>query len=156
MSSRQLRSEALEIMASFEMLSGLSPAEVGTLASIMTEVTIPQDTYFIQEDSAGEDVFLIVRGQAEIQVPHENGKGRAVLAAVGPGEPVGEFALARPGKRSATARATTTIQALKTTSAELKALCDTNPNIGYHIYRNLLRVTVERLEDTNFLARRAV
>lgn len=156
MSSRQLRIEALETIASFEMLGGLSPAEVGTLASIMTEVTIPQDAHFIHEDSAGEDIFFIVRGQAEIHVPHENGKGRTVLAAVGPGEPVGEFALARPGRRSATAQATTAIHALKTTSAELKELCEKNPNIGYHIYRNLLRVTVDRLEDTIFLARRAV
>jgi CRP-like cAMP-binding protein len=155
MRSQQLGNQALEMITSFDMLVGLSAAELGTFASVMTKVNIPKDTVFIHENSEDDAIYLITRGQAEVLVPGVEDKERAVLAAVGPGEPIGEFALARTGQRSASARAVTHVQALRTTALELRTIFDQNPNIGYHVYRNLLRITVERLEETNLLARQA-
>lgn len=156
MESTRLKSETLKDMASFEMLLGLSPAEVGILASIMTEVSLAKNTYFIFEDSKDFEVFFILKGQAEIRVPKNSGGGNGRLALVGPGETVGEFALARYGRRSASTCTITPLVALKANSDDLHKLFESHPNIGYHVYKNLLRLTVERLEDTNFLARKVV
>jgi CRP-like cAMP-binding protein len=156
MEKSRLRPETLKDMASFEMLLGLSPSEIGIMASVMSEVTMPKNTYFIFEDSNDFEVFFILKGQAEIRVPRNSGGGNGRLALVGPGETVGEFALARYGRRSASTCTISDVVALKASSEELHKLFAEHPNIGYHIYRNLLRLTVERLEDTNFLARKVV
>ena len=156
MERTRLSPETLTNMASFKMLTGLSPAQIGIMASVMTEIDIPKDTYFIFEDSNDLEVFFILKGQAEIRVPRNSGGGNGRLAVVGPGETVGEFALARTGRRSASSLAVTDVVALKTSSEELHQLFSDHPSIGYFIYRNLLRLTVERLEDTNFLARKVV
>lgn len=151
-----LSTDCLKEIAGFELLSGLTPAEIGVVASVMTEVHVPAKTYFIFEDSKDFEVFFILKGEAEIRVPSKSGGGAGRLASVGPGETVGEFVLTRPGRRSASTFALTGIVAAKARSTELNRIFDENPNIGYHFYKNLMRLTVERLEDTNFLARKVV
>ena len=139
----------------FMLFKELEETDYQTLAEGFTEVTLTGDDYFINYDDTSSEIYLIVEGHVCIELDTV-GYGKEVVANVGPGSTVGEFALAKLGRRSANVRAVGEVRALKTSAEKLASIFQNRPRMGYVVYRNLAEILVDRLKDTNMLARNAL
>ena len=88
----------------FMLFKDLEDIDYQTLSEGFTEVVLSGDDYFINYDDTSSEIYLIVDGHVCIELDTV-GYGKEVVANVGPGSTVGEFALAKLGRRSANVRA---------------------------------------------------
>ncbi len=140
-----------EILFRSSTFDGLTDKEIDVLSQIFVEVSLPRGTEFIRENDRGEDIFLLVSGQVEV-VMHQFGStdSQVSLACVKAYDTVGEFALARSGgRRSASVVAKSDVICIKTTVGELEQLFERYHHIGLVLYRNLFRIAVRRLTETD-------
>lgn len=145
--------EKCQRLSETQLCLGLTSDDLVTLASRLREVTIPAGKNFIEHDSCTNQVFVILEGQVEVAIPLVGNRGQTVLAKLGRGETVGEFALIREARRAASSRALTELKVLVTESDDLMKLFEVHPRIGYLVFRNLSRIIVDRLVDTNMAVR---
>jgi CRP/FNR family cyclic AMP-dependent transcriptional regulator len=136
-----------------KICEGLEPDLLTILASVFQFETVPATTEFIKHDARSRDVFIIVSGSVEIEIPVVGKQQNSSLARLKPGDSVGEFALLRDARRTATARAVSEVKLIVARSDEILALFDQHPRLGYIVCRNLGRILADRLNDTNMLLR---
>lgn len=87
------------------------------------------------------ETFVVLDGEVEIQVEgYEDSVG-----SVGPGECLGEVALLTDSEHSASAVASTDVQATVLQRSDLTELVRQRPDIGVVLYRNLARGLGEKL-----------
>ncbi|MBZ0287801.1 MAG: cyclic nucleotide-binding domain-containing protein, partial [Anaerolineae bacterium] len=94
------------------------------------------DTIFSQ-NTPGEKMYIVGRGQVEIRVLDEHGESHTTLF-LGQGQVFGEMALLDQGTRSATvlaAQANTTVYGID--GQKLLQLCQQDTRIGYVMMRNI-------------------
>lgn len=140
----------------FRICAGLEDADLQSLASLLSLETIAAGTEFLRHDDANGKVYFIVDGMVEVTVPLVANKGRAQLAKLGRGDTVGEFALVRDARRSASSVAISEVVALSGDNVALLNHFELHPRLGYLVFRNLSRILVERLVDTNMTLRNAM
>lgn len=146
-------SSVATLLSKFKFCAGLVPEELEILASRLREVTIPGGKIFIEHDSCTNQVFFLLDGVVEVVIPLVGKKHDMVLAKLGPFETVGEFALIRDARRSATSRALTDLRVLVTENDDLLNVFELYPRMGYVLFRNLSHIIVDRLVDTNMVVR---
>jgi NTE family protein len=78
----------------------LSVAEAAVLGTFMDRQTAAAGDTIVHQGEAGDDLYLIEAGRAEVQVVGQNGQ-RTIVAELGPGECFGEIALVTGGERTA-------------------------------------------------------
>lgn len=117
--------------------------------------TSVETVYFAEGDLLFEEndesfhFFVIQEGEVEV---YKNGpEGKVVLATVGPGHSVGEFAMLDRKPRSASARALTALTAVKVSPEAYKILIDELPEWAVAVMKAL----VDRLRRTNEIVRNA-
>lgn len=111
-------------------------APQGVLASVATALTLVSaaaGTVICREGEPGDQFFLIESGT--LLVLTEIGGKPYELARLGPGEFVGEMALLRQGRRTATVRAETAAQLWSLSYVDFQELLARNPDIGAVIRR---------------------
>lgn len=136
-----------------KICEGLDTNLLEVLAGAFKEIQANAGNQFIQHDAQSKEVFIIVTGVVEVEIPVVGKQGNSSLARLKPGESVGEFALLRDARRTATARAVTEVKLIVATSDDVLKLFDQHPALGYCICRNLGRVLADRLNDTNMQLR---
>lgn len=148
---------AAQVMKSIEkvkMVQGLSAQEIEALLQCFTEETFKADDVLIRQSEKSDKVFFIIEGAVEVTIDLVGGKGEAMIASLGVGESVGEFALVGTARRSATALAKSPqLKVLTAESENLIKLFEKNPHIGYVVFRNLSAVLVDRLINLNMFTR---
>ena len=82
----------------------MTDSDVAQTAELVDDLAVPPGTVLMREGRPGQDCFLVVAGNAEIEVD-----GRAV-ATIGPGDFIGDMALLDGKPRSVTVTATTEMQ----------------------------------------------
>lgn len=83
------------------LFSGLSDAQVSRLEQIGETDSIPAGDYLMREGERSLDVFIILRGRAQVT----KGPGNLCIGTLGPGAIVGEIALIERSARSASVQA---------------------------------------------------
>ncbi|RZA15162.1 MAG: cyclic nucleotide-binding domain-containing protein [Proteobacteria bacterium] len=136
-----------------KICEGLEPDLLNILATAFHSQTVPASSEFIKHDAQSRDVFIIVNGIVEIEIPVVGKQNNSSLARLKPGDSVGEFALLRDSRRTATARAVSEVKLIVATSDEVLKLFDQHPRLGYIVCRNLGRIVADRLNDTNMQLR---
>jgi CRP-like cAMP-binding protein len=109
-----------------------SDSELAELGHLVDEVTVPAQHVLMREGSAGREMFFVVDGWAEVC------RDGASLAAVGPGEVIGELSLLDNEPRSATVVAKTPMRLLVLGAAAFPALAD-QPSVGQGLATQLAR-----------------
>ncbi|MEY2433931.1 MAG: hypothetical protein QOC92_3656 [Acidimicrobiaceae bacterium] len=125
-------------------LGDCNERELAEFAGLVDEVTVSEGTVLIREGEAGQGVFVIVDGWAAVSVHGEP------IAAVGPGEFVGEVAMLDRGPRTATVVARTNMRLLVIGRAAFSSVARQG-DVGTGIAAGLaarLRTADERLADT--------
>ncbi len=87
-------------------LTGVKDAELARLALAVDECSVPEGTVLVREGTVARASYVIVDGRAEVAI------GGTPVAAVGPGDHVGEMALLDGQPRSATVTAKTDMRVL--------------------------------------------
>src|SRR5712692_9264565 len=107
-------------------LATLPPALLEYLAACLGEERYAAASVVIAEGAAGDRLFVVVAGQAEVAAASQ--AGPVPLATLGPGELFGELALLEPGAgRQATVTALTDLHLLTLEAAEFQALLESQP-----------------------------
>ena len=96
------------------------------LVERLEEDRYPPGAAIVTEGEAGDRLYLIAEGSAEVSTAEQNSP--VPLAALGPGELFGEIALLEPGdRRQATVTATTPLLVLSLGAPDFRSMLDAHP-----------------------------
>ena len=128
----------LQALSSVKLFSQCSRRELRTIADLCIGANKEEGSALTTQGSVGRDCFVIVEGEAAVQID-----GR-IVAAVGPGDCVGELALLDGGRRTATVVARTPMRLYTLRTAEFRALLETSPEVS----RKIMISLAQRLRRT--------
>lgn len=139
--------------SNFRLFSGLDDSEYVQLARGLASKTFAEDGLLLREGEDSFEVFFILSGHVKIELPLISRGVSERIATLGAGQIVGEFALARSGKVTARVTAVTPVEVFGTNRDLIQEILASNPQLGLKVYQNLSSILVDRLVDTNLLAR---
>ncbi len=139
--------EKIDILRRTDIFYDLTAAQLEMLASICEERAIKLGDIIFEENNPGDEMFVISRGAVEILVDpsivggpgaKKRGSMPVTIATLRSGQTFGEIALVDQGLRTASARcAETETQLLAIQRGKFMKLCDTYPEMGYRVMRNI-------------------
>ena len=132
------RDEKVRIISRIPLFEACSQAELARIASITTQLDVPDGEVLIREGDTGDLFFVLVKGAAEVR------RGKRRVATLGAGDFAGEIALLTDAPRTATVRTTSPVTALRATRKGFSALLETSPKIKGKV----LRALADRLAPT--------
>lgn len=136
-------SSIVSILRQADIFYELTPTQLELIASISVEKHFQRGELIFSESSQGTELYVIASGEVDIEldpslVGREPTDSVFVVATLGRGQSFGEIALVDEGKRSAGARAASHDTRLVVIPRDkLMLLCDTYPQLGYRLMRNL-------------------
>jgi CRP/FNR family cyclic AMP-dependent transcriptional regulator len=139
--------EKIDILRRTDIFYDLTGAQLEMLASICEERIVKLGDIIFEENSQGDEMFVIARGAVEILVDpsivggpgaKKRGSLPVTIATLRSGQTFGEIVLVDQGLRTASARcAETESQLLGLKRNKFMKLCDTYPEMGYRVMRNI-------------------
>ena len=134
----------METLRQISFFSELSDYDLSQIAGITGEKSYGRGELIIEERTAAERFFIIVRGKIEISKRFEDGE-EFVLAVHSDGEFFGEMALFERIVRSATVRAVGPARVLTIDKATLLRRIQEDPGLAFRMLESLCRrVRTER------------
>jgi CRP-like cAMP-binding protein len=150
------------ILKQTDIFFELTPTQLELVASLCQERRCKAGDVIFEENAASDELYLIVQGEVDIQVDpslvgEENAQaapGAVTIATLRRGQSFGEVALVDQGLRSATARcAANNTTMLIIARDKLISLCDTYPQLGYRLMRNLAADLALKIRSTDLRIR---
>ena len=137
----------------------MSPTQLELVASICDQRIHQAGEIVFEENTTGNELYIIAKGEVEIQVdpvlinPGDEG-GAQTIATLRRGQSFGEVALVDEGVRSARARCSQNDTLLIVIPRDkLMLLCDTYPQLGYRLMRNLAADLAMKIRNTDLQVR---
>jgi CRP/FNR family transcriptional regulator, cyclic AMP receptor protein len=109
------------------VFSDLDDDELGHIAALAAEVSVPEGKELVREGDYSYDVLAIEEGTASVE------RDGAHVADLGPGDVVGEMGVLERAQRSATVRATSPMLLVTLTGWDIRRLKKTAPNAVGHL-----------------------
>jgi CRP/FNR family transcriptional regulator, cyclic AMP receptor protein len=137
----------------------LSGTQLELVASICKEFIYKAGDIIFEENTPGTELYIIASGEVEIQVNpalvgKDSGQSIQTIATLRRGQSFGEVALVDEGLRSARARASQPdTHVLIIPRDKLMLLCDTYPQLGYRLMRNLAADLAMKIRNTDLQVR---
>ena len=149
------------ILKQADIFYELTPTQLELVASLCQERRCKAGDIIFEENAASDELYIIAQGEIDIQVDPslvgtEDTKsiGPVTIATLRRGQSFGEVALVDQGLRSATARcAANGTQMLVLPRDKLIMLCDTYPQLGYRLMRNLAADLALKIRSTDLRIR---
>jgi CRP/FNR family cyclic AMP-dependent transcriptional regulator len=139
--------EKIDILKRTDIFYDLTSAQLEMMASVCQERSVKLGELVFEENSMGDEMFVIARGSVEVLVDpsivggpaaKKRGTGPVTIATLRAGQTFGEVALVDQGSRTASARcAEMETQLLVIHRDKFNKLCDTYPELGYRVMRNI-------------------
>ena len=136
----------VNILKRTDIFYDLTPMHLEMISAICEEKNSRAGEVIFEENSPGNELYVIVRGEVEILLDPSlvggatprRGTGPVTISTMRDGQTFGEIALVDQGVRSATARcATDNVRLLVIPRRKLLMLCETYPELGYRVMRNM-------------------
>ncbi len=143
-------------LTSFRLFEGLSDEQLAALDPYFEERLFKQNERLTEFDQIDKKVFFLVAGRVQVSVPHVSTKREEFLCELRDGDTVGEFLLARSGRRTASCLAYSEVETLVADGGALSEFLRQNTEIGAKVFFNLSAILAERLMDNNLLVRRVL
>lgn len=152
----------LQTLKQADIFYELSHTQLELIASISHTRMYPPGEIIFEENSVGEELFVIASGEVEIQVssalverPGSTPPTVQTIATLRRGQSFGEVALVDEGVRSARARCADAAEAeiIVIPRDKLMLLCDTYPHLGYRLMRNLAADLAMKIRVTDLQVR---
>lgn len=137
----------------------LTTTQLELVASICEEKHYQTGDTVFEENTRGNELYVIANGEVEIQVSPAVIGGSAAggpqtIATLRRGQSFGEVALVDEGLRSASARcAQHDTHLIVIPRDKLMLLCDTYPQLGYRLMRNLAADLAMKIRNTDLQVR---
>ena len=138
----------------------LSPAQLEMVAHLCRETTFDAGDVIVAESSKSMELYIILEGEVDILVtsaplePAGSEPQASVVARLRRGQSFGEVSLVDEGLRSASACAVANgTRLLVIPRAELIALCESYPPLGYRLMYNLAADLAMKIRNTDFRIR---
>ena len=109
------------------VFADLSDEELGHIAALAAEVSVPEGKELVREGDYSYDVLAIEEGTARVERAGET------IAELGPGDVVGEMGVLQREQRNATVVATSPMLLVTLTSWDIRRLQKTAPNAVDHL-----------------------
>ena len=119
--------EVTEILKKVPMFQGVSEAEHAFIGGYLRTKTVPRGKVIIRQGSAGDSIFLIARGIANVEVTE--GDAVSHVATLYAGDFFGEAALLHGTPRNATTIAATPCSLYELKRRDLDRICEQHPKI---------------------------
>jgi len=149
----------LPILRQAEIFYDLSPTQLELIASIAQEKQYSANDLLFAENTRGDGLYVIANGEVQIQVnqsvvmSHQE-EQFYTIATLRRGQSFGEIALVDEGLRSASARVTQhDTQLIWIPRDKLMLLCDSYPQLGYRMMRNLAADLAMKIRSTDMQVR---
>jgi CRP-like cAMP-binding protein len=138
-----------ELLASVSMFRSLSPEVSARLSAVMTERALGPGESVFDEGERGDALYFIVEGKVVIQKVLDK-ESRAVksVAALGPGDFLGEMALLEDAPRSASALALTDARLLRLSREEFGEFLRGDPSAAMAVFLRMVTTLSARLRET--------
>lgn len=128
----RLRKDAkLELLKGVPLFSGCTKRELGEIATLTDELSLPAGTALIREGEQGHEFFALVDGEVAVTK-----KGRKVKSLEG-GQFFGEMALVSSRPRNATVTATSPVRVLVLHETAFRRLLHDNTQIQLKVLQTL-------------------
>jgi CRP/FNR family cyclic AMP-dependent transcriptional regulator len=139
----------------------IDEAGIESIANICQERTYRDGQIIFEENSSGDELYIIAEGEVKILVDpsmvseqSDVHREERVITILHRGQSFGEIALVDQGVRSATARsASNHTHLLVIPRDEVLSLCEKEPQLGYQLMRNLAADLAMKLRGTDFRIR---
>ncbi|NJN54275.1 MAG: cyclic nucleotide-binding domain-containing protein [Anaerolineae bacterium] len=148
------------ILSVTEIFDNLTATQLELVASICESATYSQGDVLLQENESTTELYVIARGGVEILMnPSLVGADQekyepVVITELRQGQVFGEVALVDEGIRSATARVSQdNTMLLKVPRDHLMLLCDTYPEMGYKVMKNVAADLAFKIRNTDLTVR---
>ena len=147
------------ILSQADIFEDLTKTQLELIASICNERHYQADDVLFEENTPGDEMYIIANGEIQILVDpsliDENEMGGAMtIATLRRGQSFGEVALVDEGLRSASARCSRQDTHLIVIPRDkLMLLCDTYPQLGYRLMRNLAADLAMKIRHTDLQVR---
>ncbi|MBN1956204.1 MAG: cyclic nucleotide-binding domain-containing protein [Anaerolineae bacterium] len=153
--------EYMNILRRTDVFYDLTDVQLQMVASACSEVKLRKNDIVFEENSAGDEMYVIAQGEIEIlvdpslvQVQQDQQPEASAIAVLRPGQTFGEVALVDQGLRTASARCASRKALLLLVPREgLITLCDNYPDLGYRVMRNLAADLAFKIRGTDLLVR---
>ena len=149
------------ILSLAELFDSLTKTQLELVASICEPATYESGSILIQENEASDELYVIGRGKVAIimnpsfvSAQQDDDVEPVVVAELSHGQVFGEIALVDQGIRSATARVSQDgSYILRIPRKRLMLLCDTYPDLGYKLMKNLAADMAMKMRNTDLTVR---
>jgi len=128
-----------QALASSPLFAHLAISELRRLAPFLREVMLPTGTDVVVEDSAGDELYLLLDGEVKVT------RGGVELTRLQPPKHFGEIALAGGQRRSATVCTTAPTRMLVLERTAIDDLIHRHPDVGARLVMKLLEQLATRL-----------
>ena len=140
---------ALESLKSCPLFRSLSETTLQALLDCSEQRSYLSDETLFFETAEEEEVYLITAGSVEIDISLGNQDASYEIVTLGAGEILGEMCIIQPSTRSATATARGEVTTLVWPGSAIREICEADPEVGYHLMRELAKNLWARLLKWN-------
>ena len=154
--------EYLNILRQIDIFFDLTVPQLEMVAGLCSEAKYSVDEMIFEENSASDELYVIASGEVDIlvnpalvQSNHTGHPTRPLtIVTLRRGQTFGEIALVDQGLRSASARcASKKAYVLVIDSERLLQLCDSYPDLGYRLMRNIAADLAFKIRGTDLAIR---
>jgi len=136
-----------ETLRRYPYFGGIGEESLKQVAMLADEVTVPANTCMFNEGDPAKYLYLIVRGEVNIQYLLGNGELRTVDTLVG-GDLLVWSSMIEPYKTTAVGTATKETHLVRIAAPKLRELCDKEPLLGYRLATQIAKLLAHRLEGS--------
>ncbi len=134
------------------IFSGLSDAQLEKMAALAAQKQYEAGSTIFHEGDSAEELFVLQEGRVALQMTaptgeRQNGR-RMTVDVIGTDDVIGWSAVVDPHKYTLTAVCLQTVNALSINGYKLRWLLKDDPQIGYQVLQELIKVVASRLDDT--------
>jgi CRP-like cAMP-binding protein len=145
----------ISVLKQADIFYELTNTQLELVASICEERNYRIGALIFAENTTGNELYVIAEGEVDIQIDPSvvgisDAGGPYTIATLRRGQSFGEVALVDQGLRSAAARcAQHNTQLIVIPRDKLMLLCDTYPQLGYRLMRNLAADLAMKIRHTD-------
>lgn len=149
----------VNVLKQADIFDELTNTQLELIASICSERHYQAGDIIFEENTPGDELYVIGNGEVEIQVDpslvgKDVGAGAHTIATLRRGQSFGEVSLVDQGVRSAGARCSQQDTRLIVIPRDkLMLLCDTYSQLGYRLMRNLAADLAMKIRHTDLQVR---
>lgn len=125
------RDVRIDTIADLDLFAGLDRKQLATIASLTTEVSLPEGSVLCRRGERGREAFVLVSGNVAVAVDDQ------AVAVLGPGAVFGEMSLIDGKPRVATVTSTSPVSVLVLSPLELTSLLEAVPAVRSRIFSTL-------------------